>query len=252
MIKVIAEHELRVLLRSPFAWIAAALLQLIFGWLFLAAVDQFTTAQTQIASSAQQSGLTAYLVVHFIAPSTIIMMLATPLLCMGTIAGERQSGRFALLASSPVTPAHIVTGKFTGALLFQYAVILLSMLLIAALLPGIALDLFHLLTAYLGLALFIAVATAVTLLFSSLTKRPVLAAFLSFSVLLMSWLAAQTATGMLSVVSPSSHLNSFMQGLFDSRDFAYFICTVAILLCLCTHRLATLIRNSSTASPKYS
>ncbi len=245
MTKTIAAHELRVLLRSPFAWIAAALLQLIFSWLFLAAVDQFTTAQGQLSPGAQQSGLTAYLIVHFIAPSTIIMMLATPLLCMNSIAGERQSGRYALLASSPLTAAEIVAGKFIGALLFQYAIVVFSVLLIAALLPGIALDLTHLLCAYVGLALFVALATAVSLLFSSLTLRPVLAAFLSFSVMLLLWLAAQSATGLLSAISPSSHLASFMQGNLDSRDLAYFTGVMAILLCLCTYRINSLTRTST-------
>jgi len=42
----IALHELRVLMRSPFAWLAAGLLQLLFGWLFLSAVERYIEQQT--------------------------------------------------------------------------------------------------------------------------------------------------------------------------------------------------------------
>jgi len=36
----------------------------------------------------------------------------------------------------------------------------------------------------------------------------------------------------LQFASPSAHLHSFMQGLIDSRDLAYFIAATGILLTL--------------------
>lgn len=240
MSKIIALNEIRILLRSPFAWISAALLQLIFSWLFLAAVEQFTAQQTIAASitpaNTIKQGISAYLVVHFLAPASLIMMLATPLFCMNAIAGERQSGRFALLASSPVTSAQIIIGKFAGITAFQYIILALNLLLISTLLFATPLDLGHLLSAFLGLALFVATATALCLLFSSLTTRPVLAAFLGFSSLLLLWLAAVSSTSGSSI-SPSAHMYSFMQGFLDTRDIAYFIAAIGILLVMSVGRL---------------
>ena len=131
MIRVIALHEVRVLARSPFAWIAAALLQLVFSWLFLAAVEQFIQLTPDAAN--RSGGLSSYLVVQFLAPASIVMMLATPLLCMNLIAAEKQSGRYAMLASSPLTATQIVLGKFLGATTFQLSILAMSALLIAIL-----------------------------------------------------------------------------------------------------------------------
>lgn len=244
MSKVIAMHELRVLLRSPFAWIAAALLQLVFSWLFLAAVEQFSLL-TASAQNTQTNGLSSYLIVHFLAPASIVMMLATPLLCMNLIAAERQSGRYALLASSPVSATEIITGKFYGALIFQLAIIALSALMISILSLYTALDTGYLLSAILGLTLFVTAATALSLFYSTLTLKPVLAAFLSFTTLLLLWLAAASG-GSLAAISPSAHLTSFMQGIIDSRDIIYFLCSTGVLLCLSIWKLDSLQNKPAT------
>lgn len=237
MIKTIAAHELRLLSRSPFAWVAAGLTQLIFSWLFLAALDRFDSIQAELAVSAPTTGLTAYLVVHFLAPASIVLMLATPLLCMSLIAGDVAYQR-GLWASAPVSASQIVAGKFLGALIFQYLLLAVSVFMVCSLAPIIDLDKGHLFAAFAGLAGFMAMATALSLFFSSLTTRPPLAAFLSFSVLLLLWLAAAGSAGSVTAaLSPSTHLHSFMQGLLDSRDALYFFCACVVLLTLAALRI---------------
>jgi ABC-2 type transport system permease protein len=236
MIGVIASHELQLYRRSAFAWVAAAALQLVLGWLFLSATEQYTLLQNTAAHTSA-SGLTSHLVVHFIAPASIVMMLATPLLCMNLIALEKQTGRYDLFASAPVEVREIVLGKFIAAMVFQLIILLLSAALVSSLLLFVPLDIGHLISAYVGLALFVALATSVTLLFSSLTKIPALAAFLSFTCLLLAWMAATAdGTGMLSSLSPSVRVQRFMQGIFHTGDLMYFICLSAVLLVLCSWR----------------
>ena len=237
----IALHELRVLMRSPFAWLAAGLLQLLFGCLFLSAVERFIenqTATTQVISAsvsqaASSAGLSSYLIVHFLAPVSIVFIFATPLLCMHLIAGDRQSNRFNFLLSLPVSARQIVVGKFIGATTFQCLIIATGAVLLAMLSFNIRLDTTHFLTAGLGLMLFVAAATALTLFFSSVSNRPVLAAFFSFVTMTMLWMAAATSSSdVLQFVSPSAHLHSFMQGLLDSRDVIYYLAAICILLTL--------------------
>lgn len=244
MTKIIAVHELRVMWRSPFAWIAAALLQIVFSWLFLSAIEQFSLL-TPAAQNSRASGLSSYLIVQFLAPASIVMMLATPLLCMNLIAAERQSGRYALLASSPVSPRQIVIGKFIGALVFQLSIIAISIALISVLALFTPLDISHLLCAILGLTLFVTAATALSLFYSSMTQKPALAAFLSFTTLLLLWLAAASG-GALAQLSPSAHLTSFMKGLLDTRDIVYFLSATGIMLSLCICKLDSL--NSRSVS----
>jgi len=237
----IALHELRVLMRSPFAWLAAGLLQLLFGWLFLSAVERYIeqqTATTQVLSqsvteAAASAGLSNYLIVHFLAPVSIVFMVATPLLCMHLIAGDKQSNRFNFLLSLPVSAQQIVIGKFIGATTFQCLIIALGAALLAVLSFNIRLDTTHFLTAGAGLMLFVAVTTALTLFYSSISNRPVLAAFFSFVTMTMLWVAAASSTNsLLQFVSPSAHLHSFMQGLLDSRDIVYYLAVICILLTL--------------------
>lgn len=239
MIGIIARHELQVYCRSAFAWVAAAALQLILGWLFLSATEQYTLLQNTTAHSPGNS-LTGYLVVQFVAPASVVMMLATPLLCMNLIAAEKQSGRFALFTSAPITASEVVVGKFIAAVSFQLAILGLSALLVSSLRLFVPLDLGHLFSAYLGLSLFVMLATALTLFFSSFTRLPPLAAFISFTCLLLAWMISANATsGALALLSPSVRINTFMQGIFSSADFMYFICISAVLLVLCSWRTST-------------
>lgn len=232
MITHLAVHELRVMLRSPFAWLAAGLLQLLFGWLFLSAIERYLTLQTSAAQSGG-TGLSSYLIVHFFAPVSIVFMIATPLLCMHLVAGEKQANRYALLLSLPVTGTHYILGKFIGATVYQLLILALTGVLFAILSVNIKLQISHLVTAGAGLFLFITTITALTLFYSSLTKRPMIAAFTSFVTVALLWMAAATSTGgMLQFASPSAHLHSFMQGWLDSRDIVYFIAVTGALLSL--------------------
>lgn len=236
----IALHELRVLMRSPFAWLAAGLLQLLFGWLFLSAVERYIGLQADATQGVSSAGLSSYLIVHFLAPLSIVFMVATPLLCMHLIAGDKQSNRFNFLLSLPVSARQLVVGKFIGATTFQCLIIATGAALLAILSFNITLDLSHLLTAGIGLMLFIAAGTALTIFYSSISNRPVLAAFFSFVTLTMLWMAATSSTsGLLQFASPSAHLHSFMQGLLDSRDVIYFIAATCILLTLGIWRFDT-------------
>ncbi len=237
MIGQITLHEIRVLMRSPFAWLAAGLLQLMFGWLFLSAVERYIEQQS-VAATATAGGISNYLIINFLAPVSIVFMVATPLLCMHLIAGDKQANRFNFLLSLPVTASQLVLGKFFGATFFQCLVLTLGAILVTLLSFNIALDTTHLLTAGIGLILFIAVTSALTLFYSSFSNRPVLAAFLSLITMILLWMgAALSNSGLLQFASPSAHLHSFMQGLLDTRDVAYFIAATCILLTLGIWRL---------------
>lgn len=233
MITHLAIHELRVMMRSPFAWLAAGLLQLLFGWLFLSAIERYLTLQTTAAAQTAGTGLSSYLIVHFFAPVSIVFMIATPLLCMHLVAGEKQANRYALLLTLPITGSHYVLGKFIAATVYQFLILALTGVLLGILSINIKLHISHLLTAGAGLFLFIAAITALTLFFSSLAKRPMIAAFTSFVTVALLWMAAATSTGsILQFASPSAHLHSFMQGWLDTRDIVYFVAVTGALLSL--------------------
>lgn len=236
MIALIAGNELRLMSRSPFAWVAAGILQLVFGWMFLSALEQYLVIQPELAHYPQAGGVTAYLATNWLTPASSVFILASPLICMNLIAAERQSGRYALLACAPISAGQLAIGKFAGATLFQIVVLSINLALAISLTMATRLDWPALLLAWSGMVLLVGAATATSLFFSCLTSRPALAAFASFAFLLMLWLLSASGSpgsgvAVLAQLSPATHLNHFMQGRLQSDALAYFaICTTIFLV----------------------
>ncbi len=252
MTALIAGNEIRILSRSPFAWIAAGMLQLVFGWMFLAALEQYLAIQPTLAGLPQAGGVSAYLATHWLLPVSSVFMLATPLLCMNLIAAERQSGRYPLLASSAISSRQIVVGKFIGAAIFQLLVLTLNLALIVSLQFATNLDTPALLLAWLGMALFICSATAISLFFSCLTSRPALAALSSFVFMLLLWILATTKSPaqdsgvtQLAQLSPATHLQPFIQGQLQSHSLAYFLLCIAAFMVLSIRQLEAIRYNGA-------
>ena len=73
MILTIAAKELRGLFGAPLAWVVLAVLQLIFGYIFLVALDRFLEMQPQLAQYPDPPGATEIIVAPvFGAAATIL------------------------------------------------------------------------------------------------------------------------------------------------------------------------------------
>jgi ABC-2 type transport system permease protein len=101
-----------------------------------------------------------------------------------------------------------------------------------------------LLASYLGLFLMGGVFLAIGLFASSLTENQIVAAVISFGILIGFWLigvsaqnAGESPMGQVATyLSLLAHLDSFVKGLIDTRDLAYFISMMMLGLFL-THRV---------------
>ena len=246
MITTITKHELRLMFRSPLAWIIAGMMQLVFAWLFLSALEQFVTAQAQLASRPEAPGVTAFIVARYVAPAAIIMLLISPLLCMRTLAEEQRSGTLVLLRAAPVSMTSIVLGKFLGVFALQWALVTLAFAMPLSLGFFTTPDIGNLFTAWLGISLFAAACTALSLYFSAITRQPLVAAFSAFAALLFLWLlgtgsfSSETASAVLHGLSMPRHLNSFFRGMLDTRDIIYFALFIFLFLSLAIIKLDSL------------
>lgn len=246
MTRTIAAQELRLMFRSPLAWVIAALMQVVFAWLFLSALEQFVTTQAQLANRPDGPGVTAFIIARFVAPAAIIMLLISPLLCMRTLAEEQRNGTLVLLRAAPVSMTSIVLGKFLGVFLLQWGLISLAFLMPLSLRFFTSPDLGSLFTAWLGVSLFAAACTALSLYFSAITRQPLIAAFSAFAALLFLWLlgtgsfSSETASAILHGLSMPRHLNSFFRGMLDTRDLVYFGLFILLFLSLAVIKLDSL------------
>ncbi|MBI3621613.1 MAG: ABC transporter permease subunit [Nitrospirae bacterium] len=243
----VCARELRSLLVSPIAAVCVAMFLLVTGYLFYTIVIA-ASVQTRMMLRMQQMAPQLNINEMILAPSlrnfSVILLLIVPLLTMRLIAEERKQKTSELLLTSPVTVAQLILGKYL-AVLALYGVMLGLTLYMPLLLgrfgPVVWWPVF---SGYLGLFLVGAVFLAVGLLASALTENQMIAAIISFSLLIVMWLlgwvgavTADTQTGpLLTYLSLLEHLNNFLAGLIDTKDVVYLLGLIAVSLFL-AHRV---------------
>ncbi len=245
-ILTIAQKEWKTLFRSPLTWVALALMQIVFAWLYLVSLEGWLQIQAQRALQGGGSGITAWLIDQCFAPASTVLMAIAPLLTMRLLAAERGGTGIELLLSSPVSPGQIVLGKFVAALSI-YALLLLQLALMPlALLPFVAIDIGALATAVLGLLLFCSACCAVGVYFSSLTRQTAVAALGSFGALFLLWVvgiaqtAAESGLTVFGYLSLARHLQTFLTGLLDSTDIVYYLLVCSVFLTLAIRHIDNL------------
>jgi ABC-2 type transport system permease protein len=172
--------------------------------------------------------------------AALVLLMATPLLSMRLIAGERRDRTLTFLFSAPLSLTEIVLGKFLGLLAFLAAVAALPALMALSLYAGGALDFGLVLANLLGLLLLAAAFAALGLFLSSLTSSPTLAGISSLGAFLGLWVVNMAVTdpnSALHTLSLLKHFESFNRGLVDSADMAYFLVFTATFLAFTVRRL---------------
>lgn len=243
----IVAKELRSYFVSPIVYVVGAVFLLIFGVLsYLAVVNAGAQAVRlmQIQGAAAQLNLNDLVFRPTFYSIAIILLLILPLLTMRLFAEERKLRTFELLMTSPIGINEMVVGKFLGA----YA-IFLGLLGLSGIVPLIlsfysSFDWNPVLTGYLGLALLGALFLATGVLASALTENQIVAAFLSFGLLILVWLLGGVGSvlgdtplgNVLSYLSFIEHYDRFVRGLVDTKDLVYYSSGMLLMLFL-AHRV---------------
>jgi ABC-2 type transport system permease protein len=138
----------------------------------------------------------------------------------------------------------VLAGKYLAALTL-YGVMIAGTLAYPAMLVAFArVEWGPLLTGYLGLLLMGGMFLAVGVFASSLTENQVVAAIVTFGVLLMFWIlgwTAEFAGGQLGAVlthlSILEHNDTFAKGVLDTKDIVYYLNFTALALFLALRSL---------------
>lgn len=240
MIRLLVMRELRSLFSSPSTWLALAVLQFIFAWIFLARLDAFLEIQPQLAQLANPPGVTATIAAPLFNTAALLLMMLTPMFTMRLIAEESRSHTLALLLSSPLSDLHIVLGKFFGLLVFLMILLSSLPLMIYTMALGTALDHGMLFSNMLGIFLLTSSYVALGLYVSALTTQPAIAAIGALAALAGLWLADIGATAGDSfwhLISPLNHFQNFNAGLLDSGDAIFFVLFSVVFLLLTMRRI---------------
>ncbi|MEO0456104.1 MAG: ABC transporter permease [Cyanobacteria bacterium P01_A01_bin.114] len=178
-----------------------------------------------------------------------LSMFILPMLSMGLYTEERKQGTLELLATSPVTNWAVALGKLLGVVTFYVTMtlplVVCESLILAASEPAFNFSL--LLLAHGGLILLAAGVLSLGMFISSLTESTVLAAIMTFALVLFLWALSGVASAVpgpageaIGHLSLLTHFDDFIQGIFDTSGLILFLSYVVLGLFLTAQSIEAL------------
>jgi ABC-2 type transport system permease protein len=179
-----------------------------------------------------------------------VLLLMVPTITMRSFADEFKSGSFELLRTLPLTPAHLVWGKFFGAILITFCAVIPSLIYAVSVqqlsVTG-GIDIGATAGSYIGLLLLGAVFTAIGICTSSFTSNTVVA-FITGAFVCFLLYNGFDAISKLSVFSGgldyylemlgiSFHYRSMSRGVIRISDLIYFIGVIYFFLLITQRNL---------------
>ena len=219
----ITKRELRSYFSSPLAWVITAAFLVIAGYFF--SVNVIFSRQATVRPLFQ----TMY---------TILLLLA-PALTMRLLAEEQKTGTIELLFTAPIREIEVVVGKFLAGVIFFGAMLILTLYY------PILLSIFGnpdrggIIGGYLGARLVCGAIVSVGLFTSALTQNQIVAAVLSFAILLILWVVdglssvfGGTVGDVLSYLALYPHFNDMTRGAIATKDVVYYLSLILVALFL--------------------
>jgi ABC-2 type transport system permease protein len=225
---IIYRRELGTYLRSPYGWVIAAILLLIFGLFFQG-----------FAMSGEM--LSAYVLERFFYVASGIPLVGGVLLSFRLLSEERQNHSMVLLNTSPIRDSEIVIGKYLAALTFLAIVLLLSVYMPILIKVNGKITTSQVLVGYFGLLLIGSATLSIGLFASSLTRQQLIAAVIAaamIAVMCFIHLLSNKVDPPLKEVIEQLDLwwvhfqYGFMKGVLNLKDVVYYLATTYFFLLL--------------------
>jgi ABC-2 type transport system permease protein len=234
-------RELKAYFHSPIAYVLMVGFLALTGYFFYSAVAMYSVVSLQAMQNPMlmKMNLTDMLVSPLLSNMSIILMLISPLLTMRLVAEEKKTGTVELLLTYPLTDTAVVLAKFLAAWTMLAVMLALTGVQMAVLfwlgephLPAV-------LSGYLGLLLMSGAFAALGLFASAATSNQIVAAVVSYCLLLILWVLGWSANvvgaelgAWLQQLSLGGHFEGFARGLLDTHDVVYYLLFVGFFLFL--------------------
>ena len=233
----ITKKELRSYFVAPLAYIMAAIFWFISGFFLREiliseqGIIQQVVAQEKSGIALENFDVATEFLNSYSAILGTLSLLIIPILSMGLYATEKKQGTIELLATSPISNWVVAAGKLI-AVTFLFIFMLLPSFLYELIIFSAAQPSFSLilpLLAHLGLILMAVTLLSIGMFISSLTNSNILAAILTFSIVLFLWildLIAHNIDGWLGAtleyISLLASYDNLVQGIINSQDLILF------------------------------
>jgi ABC-2 type transport system permease protein len=240
----IAGKELRQSFSNSVAYVSMGGFLILAGFFFYDMVTSYNKYMGYAQMNPQmmdQINVNDLIVSPLFHTMNVLLLLIVPLITMRLFAEERALGTDEMLLTSPISVGEIVTGKMIAALAFYALLIAMTAVYPAILLKYARPDLGKLLAGYIGLLLMGGAFISFGMFASTLTRSQVVAATVSFTVLLVFWILGWLAEsqqgavgGVMRYLSMTDHFERFSQGVVDSSDVVFYVSFIAFFWFLAT------------------
>ena len=223
----ILRREVYALFVSPMAYV------MLTTWLIWCGVTYWFLASyfvgQQFSGGPQDSPLTM-----FFGQTTLFylpLLVFVPLITMRLLAEEHARGTIELLMTAPVTETQVVLGKYLAAIVFWMALWAPTGLYVYLTSVYGHVDLGTVATSYFGILGVGVYYLALGTLMSALARNPIVAAILTFLVLIgVGQFLADENRDLFAYLSIWGHMESFSRGVIDSRYLVFDSTVAAVAL----------------------
>ncbi len=243
----VAAIELSSMFYSPVAWLVLCIFALLIGFDYANEYDDLMHSKSlgrnlwNVSSNIYNSWMSGIL-----KPILRNLYLYIPLVTMGLMSREYQSGSIKLLYSSPIRNSSIIWGKYLA--MMCYGAALIGVVGLNVLWSWITVENFQigmLLVGMLGIYLLILAYSAIGLFMSTLTSYQVVAAVGTLAVLAVLNFIGDVGQGIDFVrditywLSIYGRSQDFIDGLLPSADVLYFLIVIGLFIALSILKLNT-------------
>jgi ABC-2 type transport system permease protein len=239
-VQAILAKELRSFMVSPVVYVIGAIFLAMVGLLAYSTVASASNQAfrlMQIQNTYAQLNLNELLFRPLFRSMNLILMIVIPLLTMRLFAEERKLRTFELLLTSPIGINEIVSGKYMSVMVLYAGLLSLTALIPLTLAAYATFAWQPIYLGYLALLLQGGLMLGIGLFASALTENQIIAAFLSFGMILALWMLGalsmvigDTPLGhLLSYLSFTEHFERLIRGLLSLKDIFYYLSGIALM-----------------------
>ncbi len=246
---IICQKELRTYFVSPIAYILFIIYAVIFGWFFWNMVGAFIfySMESQMRGEMFPMNINDQVVRQLLGNMNVINLLFIPLMTMRLFAEEKRNGTIELLATSPIHDGEIILGKWLASVILYAAILLFTAVNFIFLFKYGNPDWKPMAIGYLGVLLQAAALLAFGTFISTLTKNQIIAGTGTFGLCLLifvlGWVGgyqSSTWAQVMTYISTTTHMESFLKGVVDSKDAVYYVSAIFLGLFLTARSLESL------------
>jgi ABC-2 type transport system permease protein len=246
---IICRKELRSYFVSPIAYILFVMFALIFGYFFWNMLGAFVfySMAAQMRGEMFPMNINESIIRQLLGNMNVVNLFFIPLISMRLFAEEKRNGTIELLSTSPIRDGEVILGKWLASVLLYAAIMLVSALNFAFLFRYGNPDWKPMAVGYLGVLLQAAALLAIGTFISTLTKNQIIAGAVTFGVCLLifvfGWVGgyeSSTWAQVMTYMSTTTHMESFIKGVIDSKDAIYYVSVIFLGLFLTARSLESL------------